>query len=65
MTDPHPQDELTQLGEDVDESVVPPAPANQWSPRDGGLPPAAPPANAAARALRRIVDWLRPEREDR
>ena len=62
VTDPSAQDELTQVEAEVDDSVVPPAPANQWTPHDGGLPPAAPASNAAASALRRLFGWLRPRR---
>jgi len=41
-----------------DEPVTPPAPANQWTPHDGGIAPAAPAPNAASRALRRITSSL-------
>jgi hypothetical protein len=57
VTEPHAQDELTQVGAAPDEPVAPPAPANQWTPHDGGLEPAPPARNAAARALRRMAGW--------
>jgi hypothetical protein len=64
VTEPNAQDELTQVGSGANDPVVPPAPANQWTPHDGGLAPAPPPRNAAANALRRLVAWLRPNRDD-
>lgn len=54
MNEPHAQDESTYRDHDPDESVVPPAPANQWTPHDGGIAPAAPAPNAPATALRRL-----------
>ncbi|GEM_PF-7099747 len=59
MTEPHAQDESTYTGHETDEPVLPPAPANQWIPADGGIPPAAPAPNAAASALRRLFAPLR------
>jgi hypothetical protein len=58
MTDPHAQDEATFEGHDRNEPVTPPAPANQWTPRDGGIEPAAPAPTSPGNAVRRIVDAL-------
>ncbi|MDP1820512.1 MAG: hypothetical protein Q8K58_11575 [Acidimicrobiales bacterium] len=54
MAEPRAQDEATWAGHSADDSVTPPAPANQWTPHDGGIEPAPPKANAAASALRRF-----------
>jgi hypothetical protein len=54
MTQPHAQDDRTLGQAAQDETVVPPAPANQWTPHDGGIEPAAPPLDAPATALRRF-----------
>ena len=54
MTQPKAQDELTQQDAPPDATVAPPAPANQWTPHDGGIEPAPPPPNASATALRRL-----------
>jgi hypothetical protein len=59
VTEPNPQDERTLQGARADDPVVPPAPANQWTPHDGGLQPAPPPRNASASALRRMAESLR------
>ena len=59
MTQPKAQDERT-LGEaTVDTPVAPPAPANQWTPHDGGIEPAPPPPDASANALRRMAAGVR------
>jgi hypothetical protein len=62
VTEPHAQDALTQEGAASGDPVLPPAPANQWTPHDGGIAPAPPPRNAAANALRRLAGWLRPRK---
>ena len=59
MNDPHAQDEVTFAGHDDDEPVAPPAPANQWTPSDGGVPPAPPAPTSSTNALRRIIDAVR------
>jgi hypothetical protein len=62
VVEPHAQDEFTQAGHGRDEPVLPPAPANQWTPHDGGIEPAPPARNASARAFRRLGTWLRRSR---
>lgn len=60
MADAHAQDESTWSGHDRQhDPVAPPAPANQWTPHDGGIEPAAPAPNAAARALRTLGGMVR------
>ena len=54
MAQPKAQDERTTQGEPQDAPVVPPAPANQWTPHDGGIEPAPPRRDAAPAALRRF-----------
>lgn len=55
MADAHAQDETTFDDHDPEhDPVTPPAPANQWTPHDGGVEPAAPAPDAAATALRRM-----------
>ncbi|MGI8662147.1 MAG: hypothetical protein ACR2LQ_02925 [Acidimicrobiales bacterium] len=59
MTEPHAQDEQTYAGHGDDDPVVPPAPANQWTPHDGGIEPAAPSPMSSRRAVGRMMSWLR------
>ena len=59
MAEPKAQDEETLEGASQDDPVVPPAPANQWTPHDGGIEPAPPPTGAPARALRRFAAAVR------
>ena len=60
MAEAHAQDETTFEDHDPEhDRVTPPAPANQWTPHDGGVEPAPPGPDAAATALRRIGGALR------
>jgi len=59
MSRPHAQDEASWEGAPEEAAVTPPAPANQWTPHDGGIEPAPPAPTSVPAAVAGFASWFR------